>query len=655
MIFFISAMVLLFSMVKSLQIGRCALGKPRMIINSGIGRAVRSGSVPCNMNTARWSSGSSADISDLNTLNEIVLQPEEQELFEMFTTMIEDKKLGTTVRVAGGWVRDKLLGVRGKEDIDVALDNLSGVEFAKALSEWNERRGGEGIKFGVIQQNPDKSKHLETATATLGKYQIDFVNLRTEEYTDSRIPTIEIGTPQEDADRRDLTINSLFYNVNKREVEDFTGRGLEDLATGLAKTPLEALTTLKDDPLRALRAVRFSCRFDLTMAPDLVVACRDADVHEALRHKVSRERIFVETVQMMQHPTGAARAVLMLHDLDLIKHVLSLEPTYIAGTEADTDQEYFAPPCNSSGAAIILPCKEESMQATSISDIEKSYHLYGTCVATALTAYQMSSADSEGRTPDSLDEEATILRGLSNFAALTMRGSTMRCIKPTKQGRKQGARPTQPLNSLVLQRLKMRVRDIESIEAMHQAALVLVPMLRRIMQHRSDGNVLAQKETGVPLKHNGIGRLELGLALRASGSVRECALSLAVASLMVEALQPQVGDLPSLLSLLATSTFGETAVSQAGFRGNAIGGTPVERVLASIGGGPTAESIKGINDAAAALRDTVKVMALEHMHEEVPLLNGKDIKKVRDPPQPRFKSFQFLYSRDHIFVSNFLF
>ena len=72
----------------------------------------------------------------------------------MFTTMIKENNLGTTVRIAGGWVRDKLLGVRGKEDIDVALDNLSGVEFAKALSEWNERKGGSGIKFEVDPAKP---------------------------------------------------------------------------------------------------------------------------------------------------------------------------------------------------------------------------------------------------------------------------------------------------------------------------------------------------------------------------------------------------------------------------------------------------------------------------------------------------------------------
>lgn len=53
--------------------------------------------------------------------------------------------------------------------------------------------------------------------------EIDFVNLRGEEYcSDSRIPTITFGTPKQDAERRDLTINSLFYNINEDIIEDFT-------------------------------------------------------------------------------------------------------------------------------------------------------------------------------------------------------------------------------------------------------------------------------------------------------------------------------------------------------------------------------------------------------------------------------------------------
>jgi tRNA nucleotidyltransferase (CCA-adding enzyme) len=80
---------------------------------------------------------------------------------------------------------------------------------------------------GVIKSNPDQSKHLETATLRVMGFELDFVNLRAEEYTDTRIPMMRIGTALEDAMRRDLTINALFYNLNRRTVEDFTGQGIQ--------------------------------------------------------------------------------------------------------------------------------------------------------------------------------------------------------------------------------------------------------------------------------------------------------------------------------------------------------------------------------------------------------------------------------------------
>ncbi len=57
--------------------------------------------------------------------------------------------------------------------------------------------------------------------------------------------------------RRDFTLNALFYNARTGEVEDFTGRGRADLAAGVLRTPLDPAVTLDEDPLRALRAVRF--------------------------------------------------------------------------------------------------------------------------------------------------------------------------------------------------------------------------------------------------------------------------------------------------------------------------------------------------------------------------------------------------------------
>ena len=57
--------------------------------------------------------------------------------------------------------------------------------------------------MALIASNPEKSKHLETATLRIDDFWVDFVNLRTESYLqDSRIPSINIGTPEEDAFRR---------------------------------------------------------------------------------------------------------------------------------------------------------------------------------------------------------------------------------------------------------------------------------------------------------------------------------------------------------------------------------------------------------------------------------------------------------------------
>lgn len=80
----------------------------------------------------------------------------------------------------------------------------------------------------------------------------------------------QFGTPLSDAERRDLTINSLFYNLHTGQVEDHTARGLLDIgllttSTGepsqkLIRTPLDPFQTFRDDPLRVIRAVRFASR-----------------------------------------------------------------------------------------------------------------------------------------------------------------------------------------------------------------------------------------------------------------------------------------------------------------------------------------------------------------------------------------------------------
>lgn len=125
-------------------------------------------------------------------------------------------------------------------DIDIALDDMYGEELADLIRQKllqidvanglvdPKKQGSKG--YGVIKSNSDKSKHLETAVIRVQGEFIDLVNLRSEEYgEDSRVPVIKIGTPEQDALRRDLTINSMFYNINTRQIEDLTKHGLEDL------------------------------------------------------------------------------------------------------------------------------------------------------------------------------------------------------------------------------------------------------------------------------------------------------------------------------------------------------------------------------------------------------------------------------------------
>eukprot|EP00624_Nannochloropsis_granulata_P001183 evm.model.NODE_15486_length_15529_cov_25.432159.3 len=225
----------------------------------------------------------------------------EAQLFDLLKQAVAKEAKGTVLRVAGGWVRDKLLG-KESDDVDMALDNVSGAAFAESLNTFLQQQGLETRSIGVIQANPNQSKHLETARVLVLGHWIDFTNLRTETYrADSRIPDVAFGSAHDDAHRRDFTINALFYNLQTGEVEDLTGKGLSDLLSpkGVIRTPLPALTTFLDDPLRLLRAVRFAARFALPLDGDIVKAAKDGDLQKALYEKVSRERVGIEVEGML--------------------------------------------------------------------------------------------------------------------------------------------------------------------------------------------------------------------------------------------------------------------------------------------------------------------------------------------------------------------
>ncbi|KAK5132287.1 hypothetical protein LTR08_009195 [Meristemomyces frigidus] len=264
------------------------------------------------------------------------------------------------LRFTGGWVRDKLLGVPS-HDIDVAINKMTGYQFGLRLKEYLEIPGNlkkyglediasndkQSQKAGTtdksktvgglhkIEANPEKSKHLETTTMRILGLDIDLVNLRKETYTDdSRNPQIEFGTPEEDALRRDATVNAMFYNINTEEIEDFTGRGHEDMSERMIRTPLEPYQTFKDDPLRVLRLVRFASRLSFTIDAEALVAMRDSDIKDALRRKISRERIGME-VDKALHGPDPHEALRLVFDLGLYETIFS-DPTV-------DEAEHYAP------------------------------------------------------------------------------------------------------------------------------------------------------------------------------------------------------------------------------------------------------------------------------------------------------------------------
>jgi tRNA nucleotidyltransferase/poly(A) polymerase len=212
------------------------------------------------------------------------------------------------LRWAGGWVRDKLLGIES-HDIDTAINSMTGYAFSLAMREFcgqpstiaKHSIGATDLgHLHKIAANPDKSKHLETATSTVFGLDVDFVNLRRETYADdSRNPQMEFGTAEEDALRRDATVNALFYNLHTGKVEDLVG-GLADMEARLIRTPLEPFQTFMDDPLRVLRLVRFSSRLDFGIDAEARQVMSDRRVLDALALKISRERVEVEVVKMLK-------------------------------------------------------------------------------------------------------------------------------------------------------------------------------------------------------------------------------------------------------------------------------------------------------------------------------------------------------------------
>lgn len=268
----------------------------------------------------------------------------EKNLFSLLKNVVKEKSPDTTLRVAGGYVRDKLLG-KDSNDIDIAVDNMTGEQFANLVTQYMSEHGLKAGNVSVVEANPDQSKHLATAMVKIFGLPIDFVNLRTETYSDSRIPTMQFGTAEEDAQRRDLTINSLFYNINTGKIEDFVG-GAEDLQNRIARTPTDPVQTFLDDPLRILRTIRFAARYGLSLDPAIIEAAHRPDVRQAFLNKISQERIWTELAGKKDgdhYKPGAligenpTRAVELLKQLGLLELIFDPKPEEMEELKMDKE------------------------------------------------------------------------------------------------------------------------------------------------------------------------------------------------------------------------------------------------------------------------------------------------------------------------------
>ncbi|MDN3665391.1 CCA tRNA nucleotidyltransferase [Algibacter miyuki] len=219
------------------------------------------------------------------------------------------KELNLDSYVIGGFVRDFILKRGNAKDIDVvAIGN--GINLAKQ----------------VAKNLPNKPKvqvfkTYGTAMLMFNDIEIEFVGARKESYTeDSRNPSVENGTLQDDQNRRDFTINALALNLNEAHFGDLLDPfgGVEDLNKKIIRTPLNPDITYSDDPLRMMRAIRFATQLEFTIEKESL----EAITKNSDRIKIiTKERIVTELNKILESKTPSI-GFLLLEQTKLLPYIL---------------------------------------------------------------------------------------------------------------------------------------------------------------------------------------------------------------------------------------------------------------------------------------------------------------------------------------------
>ena len=205
---------------------------------------------------------------------------------------------------AGGCVRDLILG-HLPSDFDVATN----ARPDQVIDLFPKRTIPVGESFGVVRVRGPYGSKLEVEVAT---FRSDGA------YIDGRRPeSVVFSSPELDAQRRDFTINGMFFDPFTDQVIDHVG-GLSDLAEGVVRAIGDPSARFREDKLRLLRAVRFAARLDFRIDPEtysaILAMANQIDV-------VAPERMAQELRKMLVHPSRAIAMQLML-DLGLMTAVL---------------------------------------------------------------------------------------------------------------------------------------------------------------------------------------------------------------------------------------------------------------------------------------------------------------------------------------------
>lgn len=207
-------------------------------------------------------------------------------------------RAGYKAYFAGGWVRDYLMG-HPSDDIDIATDAPPQV-----ILDLFPHTILVGLAFGVV-------------VVVSGGHQFEVSTFRRDvEYLNGRKPeSIELSHPEEDAIRRDFTINGMFYDPLEDKIYDYV-QGMEDLKKGIIRTIGDPFERFFEDRLRMIRAIRFAARFGFPIELETQQAIQENA--ETLFPAVAMERIWNEFVKMSKY-TRFEHAIIEMHRLGLLQ------------------------------------------------------------------------------------------------------------------------------------------------------------------------------------------------------------------------------------------------------------------------------------------------------------------------------------------------